>query len=124
MEAGFMPGSSPLGEDCPGWAVAQGWQAFLAPGTPASSCFNENKNPANVYRGQRSQEITFDFVSAEAGIYRQVREDRKNKRAVFTLLGWGFCTIMHAQTARRATTGACTVTNDPCLSESRYLAVA
>lgn len=43
MEAGFVPGSSPLGEDCPGWAVAVGWQAFVAPGTPASSCLNENK---------------------------------------------------------------------------------
>jgi hypothetical protein len=73
MEAGFVPGSSPLGEDCPGWAVATGWTAFLAPGTPASSCFNENKNPANVYSGQRSQEITFDFISAEAGIWRHAQ---------------------------------------------------
>lgn len=73
MEAGFAPGASPLGEDCPGWSVAAGWQAFLAPGTPASSCLNENKNPANVKSGQRSQEITFDFVQAEAGIYRQAR---------------------------------------------------
>ena len=68
MEAGFVPGSSPLGEDCPGWAVAVGWQAFVAPGTPASSCLNENKNVANIHRGERSQEITFDFISAEAGI--------------------------------------------------------
>ena len=68
MEAGFVPGSSPLGEDCPGWAVAAGWQAFVVPGTPASSCLNENKNPANVKSGQRSQEITFDFISAEVGI--------------------------------------------------------
>ena len=43
MEAGFVPGSSPLGEICPGWAVAIGWQASVAPGTPASSCLNENK---------------------------------------------------------------------------------
>lgn len=73
MEAGFVPGASPLGEDCPGWSVAAGWQAFLAPGTPASSCFNENKNPANVFTGQRSQEITFDFISAEAGIWRKAQ---------------------------------------------------
>jgi hypothetical protein len=71
MEAGFVAGVSPLGEDCPGWAVAVGWQAFLAPGTPASSCLNENKNAANVHSGERSQEITFDFISAEAGIFRQ-----------------------------------------------------
>jgi hypothetical protein len=70
MEAGFVPGVSPLGETCPGWAVAVGWQAFVAPGTPASSCLNENKNPVNVYSGERSQEITFDFISAEAGIWR------------------------------------------------------
>jgi hypothetical protein len=73
MEAGFVPGISPLGEDCPGWAVAEGWRAFLAPGKPASSCFNENKNPANVKSGERSQEITFDFISAEAGIFRQAQ---------------------------------------------------
>jgi hypothetical protein len=48
-----------------------GWQAFVAPGTPASSCLNENKNLANIHSGERSQEITFDFIQAEAGIYRQ-----------------------------------------------------
>jgi hypothetical protein len=73
MEAGFVVGVSPLGENCPGWAVAVGWEAFVAPGTPASSCLNENKNPVNVYSGARSQEITFDFISAEAGIYKQAR---------------------------------------------------
>lgn len=73
MEAGFEPGRSPLGEDCPGWAVATGWSAFVAPGNPASSCLNENKNPANVQSGQRSQEITFDFIAAEAGIYRRAQ---------------------------------------------------
>lgn len=73
MEGGFVPGVSPLGEDCPGWAVAVGWKAFLAPGMPASSCFNENKNPANVKSGERSQEITFDFISAEAGIWRHAQ---------------------------------------------------
>ena len=73
MEAGFVPGSSPLGEDCPGWAVAVGWQAFVAPGTPASSCLNENKNVANIHRGERSQEITFDFISAEAGISKRAQ---------------------------------------------------
>ena len=73
MEAGFVPGVSPLGEDCPGWAVAVGWQAFLSPGVPASSCLNENKNVANIHSGERSQEITFDFISAEAGILRQAK---------------------------------------------------
>ncbi len=73
MEAGFAPGFSPLGETCPGWAVANGWQAFVAPGDPASSCLNENKNPDNVHSGQRSQELTFDFIHAEAGIFRQAQ---------------------------------------------------
>jgi hypothetical protein len=36
-------------------------------------CVHEYKNPANVKIGQRSQEITFDFISAEAGIYRQAQ---------------------------------------------------
>ena len=71
MEAGFVTRSSPLGGNCPGWAVAVGWQAFQAPGNPASSCLNENKNPDNVRSGQHSQEITFDFINAEAGIYRR-----------------------------------------------------
>ncbi len=73
MEAGFIPGVSPLGGVCPGWTIAVGWQGFVAPGTPASSCLNENKNPANVRRGQRSQEMTFDYISAEAGIYRRAQ---------------------------------------------------
>jgi hypothetical protein len=45
----------------------------VSPGSPASSCLNENKNPANVRSGQRSQELTFDFVNAEAGIYRRAQ---------------------------------------------------
>jgi hypothetical protein len=73
MEAGFVPGVSPLGEDCPGWNVAVGWHGLVAPGTPASSCLNENKNMANVHSGERSQEMTFDFIKAEAGIYRQAQ---------------------------------------------------
>jgi hypothetical protein len=34
-------------------------------------CVHEYKNLDNVHSGERSQEITFDFISAEAGIYRQ-----------------------------------------------------
>jgi len=73
MEAGFVTGASPLGEVCPGWTVAVGWREIVAPGIPASSCLNENKNPANVRSGQRSQEMTFDFISDEAGICRQAQ---------------------------------------------------
>jgi hypothetical protein len=86
MEAGFVSGSSPLGEDCPGWAVALGWQAFLAPGTPASSCLNENKHVPNVRGGQRSQEITFDFISAEAGITRRAQAIPGHR---YRIAAWG-----------------------------------
>jgi uncharacterized protein (DUF2164 family) len=36
-------------------------------------CVDEYKNMDNVKRGQRSQEITFDFISAEAGIHRHAQ---------------------------------------------------
>ena len=86
MEAGFVPGASPLGEVCPGWAIAAGWSAFVAPGNPASSCLNENKNLANVHSGQRSQEITFDFISAEAGIYRRAQTIAGHR---YSIEAWG-----------------------------------
>jgi hypothetical protein len=34
-------------------------------------CVHEYKNLDNVHSGERSQEVTFDFISAEVGIYRQ-----------------------------------------------------
>jgi hypothetical protein len=36
-------------------------------------CVHEYKNPANVKSGERSQELTFDFISAKAGIYRHAQ---------------------------------------------------
>ncbi|MGD9048438.1 MAG: hypothetical protein PVF77_10315 [Anaerolineae bacterium] len=42
-------------------------------GTGVVHCVHEYKNLDNVYSGQRSQEITFDFISAEAGIYRHAQ---------------------------------------------------
>ena len=36
-------------------------------------CVHEYKNIDNVFSGERSQEITFDFISAEAGIYKQAQ---------------------------------------------------
>jgi hypothetical protein len=86
MEEGFVPGRSPLGEDCGGWAVAAGWSAFVTPGNPASSCLNENKNPTNVHRGQRSQELTFDFTATTAGIYRTVSVTSGHRYAISA---WG-----------------------------------
>ena len=86
MEEGFVPGRSPLGEDCGGWAVAAGWSAFVTPGNPASSCLNENKNPANVHRGQRSQELTFDFTATTAGVYRTVSVTPGHR---YVISAWG-----------------------------------
>jgi hypothetical protein len=47
------------------------WKA----GVRVLSCdqVHEYRNLDNVHSGQRAQEITFDFVSAEAGIYGQAR---------------------------------------------------
>jgi hypothetical protein len=43
-------------------------------GTSAvAHCVYEYKNPANVRSGERSQEITFDFIQAEAGILRRAK---------------------------------------------------
>jgi len=86
MEEGFVSGSSPLGEDCAGWAVAAGWNAFVTPGNPASSCLNENKNIANVHSGQRSQELTFDFTATTAGIYRTISVTPGHRYAISA---WG-----------------------------------
>jgi hypothetical protein len=36
-------------------------------------CVYEYENTDNVHSGERSQEITFDFVSAQAGIWRDVQ---------------------------------------------------
>jgi len=62
------PGAK-CGED----SVATGWTAYTWPGKQVveTSCFNENKNPVNIHRGRRSQEMTFDFVDATAGIWRR-----------------------------------------------------
>jgi hypothetical protein len=38
-------------------------------GNADANCVHEYQNIDNVYSGERSQEITFDFISAEAGIY-------------------------------------------------------
>jgi hypothetical protein len=54
------------------------WDAVKAPvwssvGSAVAHCVHEYKNSDNVHTGQRSQELTFDFVQAEAGIYRQAQ---------------------------------------------------
>ena len=46
------------------------FRAVSAPseGNAVVYCVHEYKNVDNTHRGERSQEITFDFISAEAGI--------------------------------------------------------
>lgn len=72
FEGDFVPWANPYGEPCPGAAVASGWTAFVENGEFGSSCFNENLYGPNVFSGRKSQEITFDFIAANSGVYRAV----------------------------------------------------
>ncbi len=72
FEADFIPWPNPYGEPCPGASVANGWTAFVEKGPYGSSCMNENLYAPNVFSGFKSQEITFDFISANSGILRPV----------------------------------------------------
>jgi hypothetical protein len=47
--------------------------AWSSRSNAVAPCVHEYKNPANVKSGERSQEITFDFISAEAGILRRAQ---------------------------------------------------
>ena len=70
FEGGYVPWGNPFGEPCPGASVAPGWAAFVEDGPYGSSCFNENLYAPNVFGGIASQEITFDFISANSGLFR------------------------------------------------------
>jgi hypothetical protein len=72
FEVDFVPWPNPYGEPCPGAAVAAGWTAFVEEGQYGSSCMNENLYRPNVLSGQKSQEITFDFIAANSGIFRTI----------------------------------------------------
>lgn len=72
FEADFIPWPNPYGEPCPGARVASGWTAFVEQGEYGSSCMNENLYKPNVFSGLKSQEITFDFISANSGIWRNI----------------------------------------------------
>jgi hypothetical protein len=72
FEAEFIPWSNPHGEPCPGARVASGWTAFVEDGPYGSSCMNENLYQPNVMSGAKSQEITFDFISANSGVFRTI----------------------------------------------------
>jgi hypothetical protein len=72
FEGDFRPWANPYGEPCPGAAVAAGWTAFVEAGQFGSSCLNENLYRPNVFSGFKSQEITFDFIAANSGIFRTI----------------------------------------------------
>ncbi len=72
FEADFVPWPNPHGEPCPGASVASGWTAFVELGEYGSSCMNENLYQPNVFTGAKSQEITFDFITSNSGIYRTI----------------------------------------------------
>jgi hypothetical protein len=72
FETEFIPWPNPYGEPCPGAAVASGWTAFVEDGPYGSSCMNENLYQPNVFSGRKSQEITFDFIQANSGVWRAI----------------------------------------------------
>jgi hypothetical protein len=72
FEANYVPWPNPFGEPCPGASVASGWSAFVEDGPYGSSCMNENLYRPNVFSGAKSQEITFDFISANSGVWRTI----------------------------------------------------
>ncbi|MBI1881787.1 MAG: hypothetical protein HYR94_26720 [Chloroflexi bacterium] len=72
FEADFIPWPNPYGEPCPGARVAAGWTAFVENGPYGSSCMNENLYQPNVFSGLKSQEMTFDFISANSGVLRPI----------------------------------------------------
>lgn len=72
FEADFTPWANPYGEPCPGSSIASGWTAFVEQGEFGSSCMNENLYKPNVFSGFKSQEITFDFIATNSGVFRTI----------------------------------------------------
>lgn len=72
FETDYVPWPNPYGEPCPGASVASGWTAFVEQGPYGSSCMNENLYAPNVFSGVKSQEMTFDFISANSGVFRTI----------------------------------------------------
>ncbi len=89
MEEGFYSWPSPY-ENFGGF-VANGWASFINAYEPESDPItaprlNENRNPVNVYSGQHSQEISFDYRLGEIGIWRTVTVTPNHR---YTLEAWG-----------------------------------
>jgi hypothetical protein len=62
------------------------WNYFRHRGENGQGTFNENKNPANVHRGVRSQEIAFESSDGDAGLLRTI-DVIPNHR--YTISAWG-----------------------------------
>ncbi len=72
MEDGFEVWLNPFGDNCSGSKVAVGWKGFTSRGQYGSSCLYLNEFGPNVFSGRYSQQVTFDFVDAHAGLYRVI----------------------------------------------------
>ena len=66
--------------------VAEGWNYFRRRGQYGQATFNENKNPVNVHRGIRSQELAFESSDGEAGLYRSIPVILNHR---YTISAWG-----------------------------------
>lgn len=66
--------------------VADEWKFFRRRGEYGQPTFNENKNPTNVHRGIRSQEIAFESSDGEAGVYRTLQVIPNHR---YTISAWG-----------------------------------
>lgn len=84
LEDGFYPWQSPH-EGFTAF-VANGWQPLSKAYDPAAPPrLNENKFLPNTHSGERSQEISFDWRSGEAGIFRAVDVVRGHR---YTIEAW------------------------------------
>ena len=72
MEDGFEVWLNPFGDNCSGSQVAIGWKGFTSRGQYGSACLYLNDFGPNVFSGRYSQQVTFDFVDAHAGLYRAI----------------------------------------------------
>jgi len=71
FEAEFVLWENPYG-DCSGALVGIGWSVFVEEGPQGSSCMGENMYSQDVQSGAKSQEVTFDFIVANSGLYRTI----------------------------------------------------
>ncbi|MDM8526579.1 hypothetical protein QUF58_00090 [Anaerolineales bacterium HSG24] len=78
FEEEFVLWENPYG-DCSGALVGIGWTVFVEEGPQGSSCMGENLYPQDVQSGAKSQEVTFDFISANSGLYRTIETKARHR---------------------------------------------